>query len=106
MDQRATATFVVLTGGQLGSLIARLAEEHAALDPERRRVANLGDAAYPSDNKTALRPEESDTVALVLRQDGSLSDLLDANRAVSEAWIENAYLRATLNLSAEKLLSD
>jgi hypothetical protein len=96
MNQEEPATFVVLTAGHLGRRITKLAEEHAAFDPNRRRVTTLVDANYPLDN-IALWTEGRAIVALVLRTDGSLSDLLDANRALSEAWIENAFLRALLN---------
>ncbi len=89
-----TATFVVLTGGYLGRRIARLAAEHAMFDPDRRCVLRPGDAGYPDDRKVQTWRGDTAAVAVVLNVDGDVTERLDATRGTTEAWIEDAFVRA------------
>lgn len=89
-----TATFVVLTGGNLGCRIARLAAEHAMFDPDRRCVLLPGDAGYPDDRKIQTWRGDTAAVAVVLNVDGDVTERLDATRGTTEAWIEDAFVRA------------
>lgn len=78
-------TFVVLRG-ELEFQVAGLADIHAAFDPSRRVVL--------IDDGTFGCRVAAGTVAMTIRPDGSICDLFDSITALSEAWIENAFVRA------------
>jgi hypothetical protein len=90
---RGTVTFVILAGGELGDRIARLADNQAAFDRNRRRIMRLPLAGMRiglMDN-----PDFGNAVALILGSEGDLWGCLDERRATTAAWIEDAFLRAT-----------
>jgi len=93
-SSRAAATFVVLASGYLGRRIARLAAEHAQLDADRRRVLCDEDASFPDARRINTWRNGTPVAAVVLNRRGEVCDRLDVVRATSEAWIEDAFLRA------------
>lgn len=81
-----SATFVILADGDLGDLIARLADDQAAFDRSRRRIVHV-----------PLAPGSVGTgnaAALILDAQGMIWGYLDEVQATTAAWIENAFLRA------------
>lgn len=94
MIKSQAATIVVLFD-DLADTAALIARDHVALDPSRRRLLVPGDPGYPSDALIATWTRDSpSTIAVVLAPDGTISDLLDAGRATSAAWVEDAFVRA------------
>jgi hypothetical protein len=89
-----TATFIVLATGYLGRRIARLASEHASFDSERRRVLRQGDADFPETERIETWRRATTTVAVILDHRGEVCQQLDAVRATTGGWIEDAFLRA------------
>jgi hypothetical protein len=87
------ATFVVIANGDFGKQIARLAQEHADFDPASRRVLRPGDALYPP-TTTVTEWSRRGAAALVVGASGNVCALLDQRQAVTEAWIEDCFLRA------------
>ena len=83
MKTAGAATLVVIASGKAGKRIARVASEHAAFDPNRRRVVRL-------ESRTA----DAAPAALVIDADGEVCVTLSRARATSAAWIEDAFLRA------------
>ena len=81
IDLSGPSTFVVLAGGALGARILRVAQEHAAFDPARRSVVAV------------QGPPRSDVAAAVASADGTIYAVLDARQAVTEAWVEDAFVR-------------
>jgi len=79
------ATLLVLDG-DLAPTITTLATEHAAFDPVRRRVV-------VQNGRTVMAP--AGVAALLFASDGTICDKLDHSRATSEAWIEDAFVRAS-----------
>lgn len=80
-------TFVILADGALGDRIARLADDHAAYDRRRRRILHI-----------PLAPRlkvVGNAAALILDGGGNVWGYLDEARATAEAWIEDAFLRAS-----------
>ena len=87
----AHATLVILADGFLGKRIARLAQTHAAFDPDRRRVLQPGDALYPvADSLSPWR--DRGAVALVINPFGEVCAVLDDQRATTAGSIETAFL--------------
>ena len=82
-------TIVVLIGGRRGRRIARLAQKHADFDPIGRRVMGPDDPAF----RGACRPNPA-AAALVVDTKGVICATLDPRQATSEAWIEDAFVRA------------
>jgi hypothetical protein len=78
------ATFVVLPS-DVESDVAGLADAHAAFDPKRRRVVRL--------DLGAISPQT--VVALTMRNDGTVCAVFTRTQALSEAWIEDGFVRAT-----------
>ena len=81
----SVVTFVVLATGEVGEAIAHLASEHAAFDPDHRRVQL---------SKESYGEPQIDAAALTLKADGTIAELLDERCALSEPWIEDAFVRA------------
>jgi len=84
MNASIIATFVVLPS-DVESDVAGLADAHAAFDPERRRVVRLA--------RPAISPQN--VVALTMRNDGTVCAIFTRAQALSEAWIEDGFIRAT-----------
>ena len=84
-----SVTLVVLRDDDQHS-VAQLAYEHAAFDGDRRRVL-IDDGQFFSIVPPA-------TVAITLRPDGSICALLDHDRALTEAWIEDGFICAARSL--------
>jgi hypothetical protein len=82
---KGAVTLLVLVSDR-SAMIAALAAEHAAFDPSHRRV--LLQNAQP----VAAPPTAA---ALLFDLDGRLCDILDETRAMNEAWIEDAFVRAS-----------
>ena len=78
-------TFIVLRG-ELERQVAELAATHAAFEPWCRRVLIDGDDTF-------ARRVAADAVALTVRPDGSICDVLVRAKALSGAWIETAFVR-------------
>jgi hypothetical protein len=90
----AVARFVLLPS-DVQSAVASIAREHAAFDPARRRLVIPGDLEFPTAAEIAsLTRDVKQPAALVLKPDGSLAVVLDTSRALSAAWIEDAFVRA------------
>jgi hypothetical protein len=81
----ARVTLVVLRGED-EQPVAQLAYEHAEYDRDRRRVL-IDDGRF-----LALVPPA--VVAFFLGPDDSIGMLLERDRALSAAWIEDGFLRA------------
>jgi hypothetical protein len=79
--------FVVLCG-EFQQRVAELAGLHAAFDRSRRRVV--------IDDGTISARFGPDVLAVMLKPDGSISDLLSCMEALSEARIEDAFVCAAL----------
>lgn len=85
------ATLVVLADGFLGKRIARLAQQHAAFDPDCRRVLRPGDALYPP--ATSIAPwRDRGAAALGVNPSGRVCAVLDEQRATTAGWIEDTFL--------------
>jgi predicted ATPase len=84
-------TFVVLRGADQHR-VAQLAVAHADFAPDRRRVL-IDDGTFH-----AVVPPG--TAALTLRVDGSISVVLNRERALSEPWIEDGFLRASRDIAS------
>lgn len=78
---RRVTTFVIPRSGIHGA-VKSLAVEHASFDPEHRRVIEIATVC-------------GEAAAVVLRADGNLFTILDRVRALDEAWIEDAFIRAS-----------
>ena len=87
------ATLIVLADGTVGRNIARLAQRHADFDPDCRRVLRPGDAVYPAPT-SIVRWKKHGAAALVVNAGGEVCALLDERQATTEAWIEDAFVRA------------
>lgn len=85
MNERM-ATLVVLPGGLQAERIARLAEEHASFAPDHRRVIRATDVRGSQTTTTRA------VVAIVLNARNEVIATLDAERALNESWIEDAFL--------------
>lgn len=83
------ATFVVLPTADADQVLL-YAEEHASFDPSRRRALRAGDPALRTN--LAVPPSAA---AVVLNSRGDIVVALEAPYALSEPWIEDAFLRAT-----------
>jgi hypothetical protein len=92
---RPAATFVVLASGYLGRRIARLAILHAEFDMARRRVICSGDADFPNAARIDAWRSGTSIAAVVLNDRGEVCQRLDTVSATAEAWIEDAFLRAS-----------
>lgn len=88
----SSATLVVIAGGNLGKRIARLGDDHAAFDRANRRVLRAEDEAYPAPE--VVRQWDSHAAAVMLDSNENVIVFLDAQHATSEAWIEDAFVRA------------
>ena len=87
---RVISTLIVTANGADGDAIERLAEEHAGFDPERRVIrANLAGAIAP-----AIEDNCAAAVVIVDRK-GEICGTLDRRKASVEAWLEDAFLRAS-----------
>jgi len=73
-------TFIILPS-DVESVVAARAAEHAAFDPSHRR------AVY-------MPGTRGDAVALTVRADGTICDVVCRTQALSEAWIEELFVRA------------
>jgi hypothetical protein len=94
MKRDHTVRFVVLPT-TVQNQVAALAKEHVAFDPTRRRLVLEGDGQFPTLAEIAIfvsGPEAA--AAVILKPDGSVSAILDASRALSAAWVEDAFVRA------------
>jgi hypothetical protein len=80
-------TFVVLKT-EVQNSVGRLAREHADFDAERRAVLIDRDGGV-------LEATYSGAAAVVLRPDGTVCGVMDRARALSEAWIEDAFVRSS-----------
>jgi hypothetical protein len=98
-DRAMPATFVVLASGQLGRRILQIAGEHAEFDAGRRRVVCDGEAGFPDAASLEGRCAGPAIVAVVLNSRGVVCERLDVVKATTEAWIEDAFLRASRELS-------
>jgi len=88
------ATIVILFG-DFADDAALIARDRVEFDESRRRLLVPGDPGYPSDALIeAWTRDKPGTLAVVLAPDGTISDLLDAGRATSAAWVEDAFVRA------------
>lgn len=94
LASRTMATFVVLASGSLGRTIARLAAEHAQFDAGRRCVLYAGDAGFPYGMRITEWRNGTLIAAVVLDRGGRVCARLDRVRATTEAWIEDAFVRA------------
>jgi hypothetical protein len=81
--------FIVIARGTLGDRITQLAEEHAAFDPEHRRVVQY-DGPTLHDARIA---------AMSIDRNGGYR-LLNAIEATQEARIEAAFVRGSLTVFA------
>ena len=88
-----SAKLIVITGGPAAERISKFADEHAAFDRTNRKVLRLGDDAYPTEETIARWARNA--AAVVLNVDGAPVIFLDEQRAMSAAWIEDAFLRAS-----------
>lgn len=77
----ALTTFVIPRSKVQGA-VSTLAIEHAAFDSEHRRVIEIAEMC-------------GDAAAVLLRADGTICTILDEIRALNEAWIEDAFVRAS-----------
>jgi hypothetical protein len=84
-----TATFVVLVKGDIAAAIARLAREHAAFEPDYRRVSDLTESVHG-----ICMPWSSDVAAVIVNTDGVVCTWLDERRSMNGAWIEDAFVRS------------
>lgn len=82
-------TLVVLIGGGHGRRIVRLAQEHADFDPLGRRVVGLEEPVFQGNCSSNCV-----TAAIVVNAEGAICAILDARQAMTEAWIEDAFVRA------------
>ena len=81
--RNSLATFVVLPS-DVETDVAGLANAHAAFDPDHRRVVRSGhEGTWPWT-----------VVALAVRNDGTVCAALTRAQALSEAWIEDGFVRA------------
>lgn len=93
MFKSEVATLIVLLS-EVAADVAAVAREHVTLDATRRRLLIPGDDAYPSAAQIASWRLPAAAVAVVLAPDGRIADALDHGRAMSGAWIEDAFVRA------------
>lgn len=92
---KSEAATIVILFGDFADAAALIARDRVALDQSRRRLLVPGDPGYPSDALIATWTRDSPAaLAVVLAPDGTISDLLDAGRATSPAWVEDAFVRA------------
>jgi hypothetical protein len=74
--------------------VTALLQERVALDTSRRRLLAPGDVDYPPASQVVKWHLPPKTAAIVLTPDGRLSTVLDLERAMSAAWIEDAFICA------------
>jgi len=91
---KSQAATLVLMRTVVATEVAFLAREHVAFDNTRRKLLMPGDADYPSAAQISSWHLPAETAAVVLTPNGSLSTVLDVERARSEARIEDAFVRA------------
>lgn len=75
-------TTLVIPRSDVQSTVTALAVEHASFDPQHRRVIEIAAVC-------------GEAVVLVLRADATLCTILNRVRALDEAWIEDAFIRAS-----------
>jgi hypothetical protein len=93
MTEAAAVAYVVVAPEPLRARVIHLAEERAALDPERRRVVKPGDATYPEAACLARWCGDAEVAAIVFDVRGGIFDRLTPQRALVAAWVDDAFLR-------------
>jgi hypothetical protein len=82
------ATLFVFSSGDIADRVTRIAEEHASFAPDNRRVVRVKDTAWIR-GVAMTQP----ATAIVLNARNEVIALLDTQHALSEPWIEDAFLR-------------
>ena len=85
-----TATLIVLADGELGRAIECVANTRIAFDAIRRRV--VGPSCVLTESLEKWRRRH--VAAIMLDASGTPCAILDKYQAVSEAWMENAFVIA------------
>ncbi|HET8796668.1 MAG TPA: hypothetical protein VFO89_03210 [Thermoanaerobaculia bacterium] len=93
MPETAAVAYVVVAPEPLRARVTRLAEERAALDPERRLVVKPGDATYPEAARVARWCGGAQVAAIVFDMRGRIFERLSPDRALVAAWVDDAFLR-------------
>ncbi len=92
-----SARLIVIATGDTGEHIASIGDRHAEFDPANRRVLRPGDEDYPEPETIARWARNG--VAVVVDVDDRPVIFLNEQRATSESWIEDAFLRGGSGLS-------